>query len=225
MAVMDLDSLPVIDKHSLIGACTRLPVTIDGVRLAAEVDALPQDLWGNRGGRGGVHDRADAIFLRGYAPADGSKPLEDRPPLALLPSVRQLIGQTIPAQPMRCVLARLAPGASIPSHADSGRYFERTIRLHVAVTTNPRVVMFVEGRCYHMRPGEVWALNNSGTHGVLNDDLDHARTHLICDFLPSPALLRLIAAGDPNLGVEDPEVLRRFEALYLAAHETAADPR
>ncbi|MFZ2509366.1 MAG: aspartyl/asparaginyl beta-hydroxylase domain-containing protein [Steroidobacteraceae bacterium] len=222
---IDLDLLPVIDKHRLIGACVRLPTRVDGVRLAAEVNALPQDVWGCRSGRGGVHDRADAIFLRGYAPAEGRKPLEDRPPLALLPTVRQLISQMIPAPPMRCVLARLAPGANIPCHADAGRYLDRTIRLHVAVITNPRVVMMVEGKRYHMLPGEVWALNNSGTHGVLNDDPVHARTHLICDFLPAPELIQLIAAGDPDLGVEDPEVMRRFQELYLAANAAAADPR
>ena len=220
---VDLDTLPVIDKHSLIGACVRLPPRVDGVRLAAEVDALPRELWGSRSGRGGVHDRADAIFLRGYAPAEGSKPLEDRPPLALLPTVRKLIEQTIPAPPMRCVLARLAPGASIPSHADAGRYLDRIIRLHVAVITNPQVVMFVEGKVYRMQSSEIWALNNSGTHGALNDDPDHARTHLICDFLPSPALIQLISAGEPDLGVEDPEVQRRFEELYLAG--PAAGPR
>ncbi len=223
--MIDLDSLPVIDKHRLIGACVRLPVTIDGTRLAAEVDALPRELWGSRGGRGGVHDRADAIFLRGYAPAEGSKPLEDRPPLALLPTIRELIDRTIHAPPMRCVLARLAPGASIPSHADSGRYFERTIRIHVAVVTNPSVVMFVESKVYHMWPGEVWCLNNSGTHGVLNDDPVNARTHLICDFLPSPALIQLIASGDADLGVKDPQILRRFEELHLAAQSMTADPR
>ncbi len=225
MAEIDLDSLPVIDKHRLIGACVRLPVTVDGARLAAEVDALPRDLWGGRGGRGGVHDRADAIFLRGYAPAEGNKPLENRPPLELLPTVRELIGRTISAPPMRCVLARLAPGANIPAHADSGRYLDRTIRLHVAVITNPHVVMFVEGKVYHMQPGEIWAVNNSGTHGVLNDDPEHARTHLICDFLPSPALIELIAAGESDLGVEDPQVLRRFQEFYLAGPAAAADPK
>lgn len=225
MVDVDLDALPVIDKHRLIGGCIRLPVVIDGVKLAAEVNALPHDLWGSRGGRGGVHDRADAIFLRGYAPAEGSKPLENRPPLALLPTVQKLIDQTIPAPPMRCVLARLAPGTNIPAHADAGRYLDRTVRLHVAVITNPRVVMFVEGKVYKMRPGEIWAVNNGGTHGVLNDDPEHARTHLICDFLLSPALIQLIAAGAPDLGVADPEVLRRFEELYLSGPAAAADPR
>jgi len=123
------------------------------------------------------------------------------------------------------VLARLAPGASIPCHADSGRYLDRIIRLHIAVITNPHVVMFVEGKVYHMQPGEIWAINNSGTHGVLNDDPEHARTHLICDFLPSPALNGLIAAGKSDLGIEDPQVTHRFEELYLAGPTATEDPK
>lgn len=151
--------------------------------------------------------------------------MDDRSPLELLPTVREFIRHTIPAPPMRCILARLPPRASIPAHADSGRYFERTIRLHVAVDTNPHVVMFVAGKCYRMQPSEVWALNNSGTHGVLNDDPVHARTHLICDFLPSAALIELIGAGDAGLGVADPDVLRRFEQMHLAGTAAAVDPR
>jgi hypothetical protein len=215
-AVIDLDSLPVIDKHPLIGGCVRLPLAVDAQRVASEVAALPESLWGTRGGRGGVHDRAEAIFLRGYAPVEKGKPLEDRPPLELLPTIRRLIKETIPATPMRCVLARLAPGANVPAHADTGRYFERTLRLHVAVQTNPRVVMFAEGLSYHMAPGEVWALNNAGVHGVLNDDPALPRTHLICDFLPSPGLVGLIAQGERELGVADAGIVRRFEELYLA---------
>lgn len=223
--IIDLETLPVIDKHRLIGACVRLPVSVDAACLAAEVAALPAELWGSRGGRGGVHDRADAIFLRGHAPAERITEIEDRPPLALLPTIRKLISQTIPAQPMRCVLARLPPGTSVPAHADAGLYLERTIRLHAAVTTNPRVVMFVEGFSYHMLPGEVWALNNGGTHGVLNDDTECARTHLICDFLPAPELAAMIAAGEAELGVTDPDVLRRFEQMYAANQAALTDPR
>ena len=216
MPADELDSLPVIDKHGLIGACVRLPVVVDRSPLVGEVLALPDSLWGTRGGRGGVHDRADAIFLRGYAPADRGMPLVDRPPLEQLPTIREFIHATIPAPPMRCVLARLAARTSVPAHADSGRYFERTVRLHVPVTTNPQVIMFVEGKSFRMQPGEVWALNNAGTHGVLNDDPGDSRIHLICDFVPTPALVAMIAAGNPHLGVEDTDVLRRFEQMHEA---------
>lgn len=221
----ELDALPVIDKFSLIGGCVRLRMQVDPVRLASEVQALPNDLWGTRAGRGGVHDRAEAIFLRGYAPADRGMPMVERPPLELLPTVRAFLAEAIPASAMRCVLARLAPGGCIPAHADSGRYFERTVRLHVPVVTSPLVIMYAEGLCYRMKPGEVWALNNSGTHAVLNDDPGCTRIHLICDFAPTPALVKLISAGDAGLGIDDPGVRLRLERLFDAQAPASTMPQ
>jgi hypothetical protein len=61
--------------------------------------------------------------------------------------------------------------------------------------------MMCNGMTYRMRAGEVWVLNNSAEHAVWNAHPARARTHLICDFLPSDALLPLIAAGDRNLGM------------------------
>ena len=57
-----------------------------------------------------------------------------------------------------------------------------------------------------MRPGEAWALNNSAAHAVWNAHPERSRTHLICDFLPSPALLELLARGERDLGVSRPDV-------------------
>ena len=68
----------ILDKDTLIGACTRLKVLVDLSGLQREVSMLSADCWGDRGGRVGVHSAAEAIFLRGYAPADGENPIEDR---------------------------------------------------------------------------------------------------------------------------------------------------
>lgn len=213
----DLADLPVLDKHRIIGAgCTRLRVAVDAERIRREVAALPDSMWGSKGGRGGVHNRAEAIWLRGHAPAEKRWPIEERDPFRLLPTLRELVMVTIPAPPMRCLLARLAAGSQVPAHADSGEYFVRTLRLHVPVITNPGVKMFADGRVYAMHPGEVWALDNSGIHGVINDDPRQARTHMIVDYLPSPGLLDLLAAADRGLGLEDAAVTRRFEEAYLA---------
>src|SRR5437016_2818694 len=76
--MLDLSTHPVLDKVALIGACARLPLRCDAERLRAEVAALPASLWGTRGGRVGVHNAAQAIFLRGHAPAEGPRPIEDR---------------------------------------------------------------------------------------------------------------------------------------------------
>lgn len=200
----DIADSPKLAKHALIGSCVRLPVTFDTGKLLEEFLSIDASLWGSRGGRVGVHVQAEAIFLRGYAPADGNMPIEDRDVAASLPFTMQLIRQLLKAQPMRCLFAKLKPNGKVPIHIDNGEYFEKTIRIHIPVITNPQAIMIADGQRFHMRVGEVWALNNSGTHGVLNENEKLARTHLICDYLPSEHLLSLLARGERNLGVNPP---------------------
>jgi Aspartyl/Asparaginyl beta-hydroxylase len=210
--VLQLAGQRHLDKAALVGACVRLRLAIDAPRLADEVRSLPASLWGTTGGRVGVHRAADGIFLRGFAPAEGNLPIEDRPALAHLPYVRQIIHSQIPAAPQRCLLARLPGGAVIAPHIDRAPYFSQTLRLHIAVTTHEQSFMYCAGFCYRMRLGELWALNNSALHGVLNGDETRERTHLICDFLPTEALLEMLADGERNLG----EVRADVESLLTA---------
>jgi hypothetical protein len=203
--MLDLPGHPVIDKHRLVGGCVRLRVAVDGAQLRREVDALPAALW-DSGGRVGVHRVATSIFLRGHAPAEGELPIEERAPLAALPAVRRFMQETIPAPAQRCVLARLPPGAGIAAHIDRAPYFAKTLRLHVPIETNENVWMMAAGRYYRMAEGETWALNNVAQHAVWNADAARARTHLICDFLPTPALLALLADGERDLDLPAPAV-------------------
>ena len=209
--MLDLPGQPVIDKTALVGGCLRLPLQIDAQRLAAEIDALPLSVWGTRGGRVGVHRDAEALFLRGYAPAQGALPIEDREPLALLPYAREIIEKLIPAPAQRCLLARLPGGVSVAPHIDRAPYFAKTLRLHFPVHTHERAWMMAGPLCYLMKPGEAWVLNNSSPHAVWNADPELSRTHMICDFLPTPALLQLLAAGDRTLGQRVESVERHFD--------------
>ncbi|GFE88159.1 aspartyl/asparaginyl beta-hydroxylase domain-containing protein [Steroidobacter agaridevorans] len=208
--MLDLPGHPVIDKTALVGGCLRLPVRIDAQRLAAEVAVLPATLWGSTGGRVGVHRNAEALFLRGYAPAQGALPIEDREPLAMLPYAREIIEQLIPAPPQRCLLARLPGGVSIDPHIDRAPYFAKTLRLHFPIESHEQVHMIAGELTYLMRPGEVWVLNNSAPHAVWNADPDRSRTHMICDFLPTPALLALMTSGERDLGQHNAAVDRHF---------------
>jgi len=208
--MLDLPGHAVIDKALLVGGCLRLPMRIDAQRLAAEVAALPASSWGSTGGRVGVHRNAEALFLRGYAPAQGALPIEDREALALLPYAREIIEKLIPAPPQRCLLARLPGGGSIDPHIDRAPYFFKTLRLHFPIESHERVHMIAGELTYLMRPGEAWVLNNSAPHAVWNADPERSRTHMICDFLPTPALLGLLASGDRNLGRHDQSVERHF---------------
>jgi hypothetical protein len=220
--MLDIPGQPVLDKTALVGGCLRLPLNVDGARLRQEVEALPESYWGSRGGRVGVHRPAEAVFLRGFAPAEGDKPVEDRPALQYLSYVREIIGNLIPAPPLRCLLARLPAGAVVGLHIDRAPYFYKTLRIHVPVETHELAWMFASGRVYLMRPGEVWVLNNSAVHGVWNAHATLARTHLICDFLPTPALLELLARGERELGREDAAVEAHIRATAVSGPRALA---
>jgi len=204
--LLDVPGCPVLNKDALVGACLRLPLQIDAARLRNEVAALPAAVWGTAGGRVGVHRKAEALFLRGFAPAEGDLPVEDRPVLAALPYARFIIEELIPARPLRCLLARLPAGVVISPHIDRPPYFGKTLRIHVPVETHDKAFMWSVGQCYAMRAGEVWVLNNSALHAVWNADDVRSRTHLICDFLPTEALLELLSRGERGLGTPRPDV-------------------
>lgn len=183
------------DKHALIGSCLRLPVSFDLAKLLGEFHTLADALWGTRGGRVGVHVQTEAVFLRGYAPAEGDLPIEDREVLASLPFTRTLIYETFQAPPQRCLFAKLRANGEIRPHIDQGAYFERTVRIHFPVVTNPQAIMLADKQSFHMQVGEAWALNNSAVHGVVNKHPTEARTHLICDYLPTEHLRQLLRAA------------------------------
>jgi hypothetical protein len=204
--MLDIPGAPYLNKDALIGGCTRLPIRVDSQRLFEEVQRIPASAWGTRGGRIGVHSVAEAIFLRGFAPAAGNLPIEDQPILSSLPYIQSIIGQMIPAPPLRCLVARLPPGGIIRMHRDQAPYFGKSLRVHVPVETNESVAMFCAGWCYHLACGEIWVLNNSADHAVWNADTSHSRTHLICDFLPSAALIDLLRRGERHLGTHRPEI-------------------
>src|SRR5689334_10801623 len=219
--MLDLPGQPVLDKHALVGACLRLPLRVDGERLRAEIASLPTSMWGTTGGRVGVHSAAEALFLRGYAPAEGPKPIEDRPPLQLLPYAREIIERLIPAPPLRCLLAKLPPLAVIQPHIDRAPYFSKSMRIHVPVETHEQSFMLCGGQGYLMRVGEVWALNNCAEHAVWNAHPTLHRTHMICDFLATPELLGLLATGDRTLGKPMPDVERHIRSPAARAHAMA----
>ena len=191
-----------LKKHDLIGTCVKLPISFDVKKLIDDFSSIAPDLWGSRGGRVGVHVQAEAVFLRGYAPAQGNLPIEDRPVLEQLPYAKHLIHQLFCAQPMRCLFAKLKANGQVPLHIDNGEYFEKTIRIHFPVVTNPKAKMLVGGKEFSMQVGEIWAINNCTVHGVVNAHESEARTHLICDYLPSDKLLKLLSGGEHDLGTK-----------------------
>jgi hypothetical protein len=92
-------------------------------------------------------------------------------------------------------IARLPAGKNILPHVDSGEFLELPSRLHVPIWTNPHVTYFIGGvmvddgrpdkmsahmfaREFHMKPGEVWEIDNTSYHSVRNGG-DTDRWHLV----------------------------------------------
>jgi hypothetical protein len=199
-----------VNKELFIGGCSRLDIQVDADRLAKEVGSLDAMVWSGTAGRVGPHMKVDAVFLRGYAAAEGPKPLEDREILKQLPYVREVIYEALSSQPQRCVLASLQPDSVVRAHQDQGPYFSQHYRFHIPVFTSPHVKMVVEHLVYQMLPGEIWAINNNAPHGVVNDDPDEARAHIIVDYKPTAEIVGLLERADKSLGTKDTETINRL---------------
>lgn len=83
--------------------------------------------------------------------------------------------------PVRIIVPRLYPRASIPAHADGGHSLPFVHRIHMPLTTNPQVDFSVGGEARHIGEGEIWEINNTRIHAVKNRGMS-MRIHLIVDW-------------------------------------------
>ena len=187
----------------------KLPLNYDAEKLAAEVSGISADKWGVNGRTAPAFSNTHAIFLKGFAAAEGKSSTEDRSILSELPFIKNLIYTLIPSTPQNCVLSYLPPETEVGLHIDQGEYFKRTLRIHFPVVTNDKITMYFNG-AYKMLPGEVWLLNNCAAHGVENAHKTEARIHIICDYLPTPELMELIEHSDKTLGEKSDKLYNKL---------------
>ena len=91
---------------------------------------------------------------------------------------------------VRCLLAGLPPGVTIPIHHDTGEWVKYTHRVHVPIIVpDPTKVLF---RCgpteqsmerVDCTPGHVFEMNNQAKHAVTNGHETRFRVHLILDYV------------------------------------------
>ena len=171
-----------------------LPRRFDTARLQAEVASLPASAWaphpngiaGNSSVRlvsaeGGENDRVDG---------------EMRPTahLAHTPYIRQLLASFgVPWSRTR--LLKLAPGATVPQHADINYHWFNRVRLHVPVVTREEVRFTCDGTDVHMAAGQAWVFDNWRLHEVVNPTPD-ARIHLVADTAGNAAFWQLVGSSD-----------------------------
>lgn len=157
----------------------QLPVLFDVGRLQAEVAALPAEAWV-------AHpDQVPGNSATRLISADGGE--SDSVHGQMLPT-RWLAGMPYLQQVLagfgvvwsRSRLMRLAPGATVPEHADINYHWHKRVRLHIPVFTRPQVRFHCDGQAVHMAAGEAWIFDNWRRHHVENGS-DQTRIHLVAD--------------------------------------------
>jgi len=84
---------------------------------------------------------------------------------------------------IRAMAAKLLAGGRIDPHHDSHPSFHCGHRIHVPITTNPRVRFMIDGRPYQFKVGQAYELNNQKQHSVMNKGSED-RITFIFDYVP-----------------------------------------
>jgi hypothetical protein len=104
------------------------------------------------------------------------------------------VGGTI----IRSMVAKLPAGNIIKPHVDRHPSFHAGHRIHVPVTTNPRVRFMIDGRPHQLAVGRAYEVNNQKNHSVMNKGTED-RITFIFDYLPPEVIAaRSTALRDEN---------------------------
>ena len=172
----------------------QLPLRFNAEALAAEVEALGEDVWRDHPQKfpgnsmlpllaaGG--DPANESFIGEMAPT----PELIRCPSLLhaITSLRTVVGRTR--------LMRLAGQAEVSPHVDQGYYWTDRVRVHVPIVTQPTVRFHCGGATVHMAAGDCWIFDTWREHKVENDASD-SRIHLVVDTVGGPGFWDLVEKG------------------------------
>ncbi len=164
-----------------------------------------------------VHDRTRSIVMVALDDTDwpngpvirgpGWKRIAD----AALPVMQEIIKNHYPegGEVIRAVAASLAAGATIKSHSDIHQSFHCAHRIHVPISTNPKVWFTINGRPYQMQLDQAYEIKNQKQHSVVNRGAEN-RITFIFDYIPPGPL-----AYDPG------KVKKRSENLSVKSADIA----
>ena len=102
-----------------------------------------------------------------------------------MPLMHGIIGDCYPGGGtiIRAMAAKLLVGGKIKPHRDAHPSFHYSHRIHVPITTNPRVRFMIDGRPYRLEVGQAYEINNQRVHSVMNKGAED-RITFIFDYVP-----------------------------------------
>ena len=174
----------------------KLPVRFDPARLSHEVASLPPDAWVPHPQGIAGNSAVRLITVNGeendslYGVMAATRHLE------LLPYVRQVLA-SFGVVWSRSRLMRLAPGATVPEHADINYHWFTRVRVHIPIVTHPAVRFLCGDETVHMSAGEAWIFDNWRLHSVVNGS-EHERIHLVADTTGTSNFWRMATLPDPH---------------------------
>ena len=179
--------------------------TIDTAALRETILSQEEAAWHedkNRQKSYDVHDQTQSIVLvftdgAHWPNSDVCKgPGWDRIADVAVPVMHEIIAKHYPAGGtiIRAMAAKLIAGGRIKPHEDSHASFHCGHRVHVPITTNPRVRFMIDGRPYRLKVDQVYELNNQKEHSVMNKGTED-RITFIFDYVP-PGPLAYVAGQD-----------------------------
>ena len=138
-----------------------------------------------------VHDQTQSIVLvftnaSNWPNAEVRKePGWDRIADVAVPVMHEILEKHYPlgGTIIRAMAAKLVVGGKIKPHNDSHPSFHCGHRIHVPITTNPRVRFMIDGRPYKFQVGQAYELNNQKQHSVMNKGTED-RITFIFDYVP-----------------------------------------
>lgn len=112
-----------------------------------------------------------------------------------LPIMNEIIQKFYPpgGTVIRAMAAKLLAGGLINPHVDKHPSFHVGHRIHIPITTNPRVRFMIDGRPYQFKVGEAYEINNQLNHSVMNKGSED-RITFIFDYVPPDQIAALSAA-------------------------------
>ncbi len=138
-----------------------------------------------------VHDQTWSIILVSvddtkWPERDVSQgPGWDRLADVAMPVMQEIIKKHYPTggEVIRAVAARLKAGQNIKAHTDIHQSFHCAHRIHVPISTNPKVWFTIDGRPYQLKVGQSYEVNNQKQHSVVNKGVED-RITFIFDYMP-----------------------------------------
>jgi hypothetical protein len=109
----------------------------------------------------------------------------DRLSNVALPLMNDIISRLYPpgGTVIRAMAAKLLAGKVIKPHVDRHQSFHKGHRIHVPITTNPRVRFMIDGQPHQLKVGQAYELNNQKKHSVMNKGSED-RITFIFDYVP-----------------------------------------